>query len=605
MLSQASQTKIIGTGARRKDLHPLFLDIEKKMKSIPLPMNAARVCNAIARIGYEPHSALMDIIDNSVAAGALNVRVIIDLVEGKTINQRNNVARYRVVDNGKGMDETGIKNAFMLGSDGNYQPNSLSKYGMGLKSAGFSLGTRIQLVSKKNGELSDKYYLDRQIIENSKDYVICTEELSTKESDEYSQLINANTSGTVVEITGCGTIYHASAKSTIDKLKHRLGVTYFPFLSTPKEERRLTISLTYPGELNYSVQPLDILFVNDAEENFDPEKYTGALPCFAFKNEWNLATSSEGEVPPIKLEVVTFPKDGMSNNASPLSADEKLRIKSYRVSRENKGFFVYRNGRLIRWGDDLDDIVGKDLLGFRARMELTTDHDDLLHVDVSKQRLEMDDETRNNLEVLMRLPKRQSKQIFELCDDKINQGNGEGAGFSETAADVPEEDPIAGMSPADPAMKKFRAKKREAESEASVKKVQELEKKDDGNLGDSKDDNNSSDPDNEFRKVRYSDVLPGMDLWSTQKDPIQGTFVLINRRHAFYQSILSNFDESSPSRLAIEALIFCCAIGENQTYENLTKVPEGDIQEVLRRFYVVLSYNLGEWAGGNQNLFDK
>jgi len=564
------------------------------MKEISIPMNAVRVCNAIARIGYEPHSALMDIIDNSVAAEALNVRVFVDLLPGKTINQRNNVALYRIVDDGKGMDDAGIQNAFKLGSEADYKPNSLSKYGMGLKSAGFSLGTRIQLISKKNGNLSPKYFLDRKIIEEKNDYVVCCDELSPQEKTEYETLLSDCLSGTVLEITGCGEIYHTSAKTTIDKLKHRLGVTYYPFLSAPEGER-LQITLTYPGEEAHHIQPFDILFTQDADTGFDPSNYTGSRPCYAFKNEWKVPSIGEAEVPPIRLEVVTFPKGGMAESASPLAEEEKARIRSYRISREYKGFFIYRNGRLIRWGDDLG-IVGKDEIGFRARMELTTAHDDVLHVDVSKQRLEMDDQTRKDFDVLMRLPRKQARQVFEICEGLLSKGAGEGIGFSETADSIPEEDPVEDVTPPDPQEKKQRAKKQEEESKKTQEEI--CDKKSGEAI--------IVTPEEEiFRRVRYSDNLHGMNLWSAQKDTIQGTYVLINRRHAFYQSVISNLDESSPERLALEAIIFCCAVGENRTYENLTNVDGDSIRKVFDRYYTVFSFNLGEWAGGNQHIFEK
>ncbi len=38
-------------------------------EQIVIDMDAGRVCDAIARIGYSPASALMDLIDNSVTAG--------------------------------------------------------------------------------------------------------------------------------------------------------------------------------------------------------------------------------------------------------------------------------------------------------------------------------------------------------------------------------------------------------------------------------------------------------------------------------------------------------------------------------------------------------
>lgn len=240
------------------------------MEIITVPINAVRVCNAIARIGYEPHSALMDIIDNSVAAGAANVRVFIDLVEGKTINQRNNVARYRIVDDGKGMDEAGIQNAFKLGSDENYELNSLSKYGMGLKSAGFSLGARIQIVGKFGGRLSRKYYLDRETIKENNEYVVCVEDLLPSEKEEYEALLASKPTGTIVEITECGAIYHTSAKTTIRKLKDRLGVIYYSFLSG-SGGKGLEIILSLPGEDSFNVEPFDILFTHDADETFDPQ----------------------------------------------------------------------------------------------------------------------------------------------------------------------------------------------------------------------------------------------------------------------------------------------------------------------------------------------
>ncbi|ABQ26656.1 ATP-binding protein [Geotalea uraniireducens] len=561
------------------------------METIPISMNAVRVCDAIARIGYEPHSALMDIIDNSVAADALNVKLYVDLVEGKTINQRNNVARYRVVDDGKGMDEDGIKNAFKLGSDANYKQNSLSKYGMGLKSAGFSLGLRIQIISKTEGQLTRKYFLDRKVIEARNEYVVCCEDLTAIEKEEITSLL-PNSSGTIVEISGCGSIYHTSAKTTIEKLKHRLGVTYYSFLSA-SEGSRLNIKLIYPGEEGLDIKPFDILFTHDSDPGFDPTSYDAKKPCFAFKGEWNIPALGEEGAPPIKLEVVTFPQDTMGASSSPLGEDDRARIRTYRVSRENKGFFIYRNGRLIRWGDDLDNLVPKDLIGFRARMELLTEHDDLLHVDVSKQRLEMDDETRNNLDLLMRLPRKQAAQVFAVCKDLLRKGNGEGAGFTNTVDSVPEEDPIEDLTPPDPAERKERAKKREEESKETLDKIKPEEPEEE----------TSTTEESDFVKIRYSDNLPGINLWSTQKDAVQGTYVIINRRHAFYQSVLGNLDESSPERLALEAVIFCCAIGENKTYENLTLVPEDSIRKVFERYYSVLSFNISAWATGNQHIF--
>ena len=121
---------------------------------IVVKMNASRVIDAIARIGYSSHSAIMDIVDNSISAGATKILIEIDRDIEKTIVMKNNIITYRIVDNGKGMGDEQIINALKLGSDANYDDNSLSKYGMGLKSAGFSLGHKLEILSKKNNTLS-------------------------------------------------------------------------------------------------------------------------------------------------------------------------------------------------------------------------------------------------------------------------------------------------------------------------------------------------------------------------------------------------------------------------------------------------------------------
>lgn len=58
-------------------------------------MDASRVCDAIAKIGYSPASALMDIIDNAVTAGATEVIVEIETDPDKTFAAKNNVVRHR------------------------------------------------------------------------------------------------------------------------------------------------------------------------------------------------------------------------------------------------------------------------------------------------------------------------------------------------------------------------------------------------------------------------------------------------------------------------------------------------------------------------------
>jgi hypothetical protein len=236
-------------------------------------------------------------------------------------------------------------------------------------------------------------------------------------------------------------------------------------------------------------------------------------------------------------------------------------------------------------------------LGFRASLELSTAHDDLLHVDVSKQRLEMDDEIHGHLLSLMKSPKQQADAMFEKCRDLLKRGQPEGVGFEQTVDVVPEDDPAEEVSPPDVATRNSRAKKKEDESAQISQQTKDADPPVGGAAGEPKSEQG-------FVKIRYSDQVPGTNLWVSQKHPVHGVYVTINRRHNFYQTILAGWGEASPERLACEALIFCCAVAEVKTFENLTNVDDNVLKRVLERYMTVSSYNLNEWAAGNQHLFD-
>jgi len=53
-------------------------------EKISVPMDAGRICDAIAKIGYNPAAAIMDIVDNSITANAdvVSIEIEIDLDTG-------------------------------------------------------------------------------------------------------------------------------------------------------------------------------------------------------------------------------------------------------------------------------------------------------------------------------------------------------------------------------------------------------------------------------------------------------------------------------------------------------------------------------------------
>lgn len=561
-----------------------------------------RVCEAIARIGYEPHSAIMDLVDNSVAAGATSILVSLYLIQGKNLRSRNSVRKYQLVDNGSGMDEAGILRAFTLGSDSNYPPKSLSKYGMGLKSAGLSLGSRISIISKKDGSITARYTFDTRIIRDH-GLSVSKHPLSEEEIAEFSQIL-AGASGTIVEIEGCEDINHSSPNSTVTKLRSRLGVVYYSFLVSSKSRLQLATRVCPFGvdETPEQISPRDMLFTQEASRNtgWTPDGYDYISPYLVLDQDWNSMTGMHGtQMPPIRIQAVAFPQANMALERSPLSPEDKAKIKSYEVSRENKGFFIYRNGRLIRWGDDLEGMIGKDDINIRIRLELQDEHDDVLHVDVSKQRLEIDDEIRGDLDGIIKKAIKTAKEIREACQSRLKAVNTEeaGRGFTISARNIAEDDPLE-ASKGEPAPETTKRKRVKADEGAQViKRLKEEETE----TGESEITTPLSPPE-EFKKVRYSEEIPHGQVWKPFYDAIEGVFVCISRKHPFYEEFITRFGESTIERLMIEALIFSVGLAESNVVDNETKIDQEALDRVFRRFHKNIDTWLADWSLENTNI---
>jgi hypothetical protein len=100
-------------------------------------------------IGYSLETALADVIDNSITAGATEIRLFVDVACPDP--------RIGVLDNGKGMTRAQLLEAMRLGSSNPRarRPRAdLGRFGLGLKTASFSQCRRMTVVSRKGADLS-------------------------------------------------------------------------------------------------------------------------------------------------------------------------------------------------------------------------------------------------------------------------------------------------------------------------------------------------------------------------------------------------------------------------------------------------------------------
>src|SRR5437763_1879251 len=85
--------------------------------------DATGVLQAISRIGYQLQEAFADLIDNSIDAGARNVRV-------RFFRDGDRLTAIAVADDGSGMDEGTLEEAMRFGSKIKKAEGDLGKYGM-------------------------------------------------------------------------------------------------------------------------------------------------------------------------------------------------------------------------------------------------------------------------------------------------------------------------------------------------------------------------------------------------------------------------------------------------------------------------------------------
>ncbi|GAE27806.1 RNA polymerase sigma factor [Halalkalibacter wakoensis JCM 9140] len=119
------------------------------MDEIITQPSAAPVIQALRSIGYNSQTAIADLIDNSIDAKATKICLEFSYNEGN--------GSIKIIDNGIGMDEIELQTAMTVGSKDprdKRERDELGRFGMGLKTAAFSLGKRLTVVSKKDSKLS-------------------------------------------------------------------------------------------------------------------------------------------------------------------------------------------------------------------------------------------------------------------------------------------------------------------------------------------------------------------------------------------------------------------------------------------------------------------
>ena len=118
---------------------------------------AASLIEGHRDFGYSLETALADIIDNAITAGARTATLIADTVADEPW--------IALADDGSGMTETELVEAMRLGSKNptdDREAEDLGRFGLGLKSASFSQCRSLTVLTRKDDRTScARWDLDR------------------------------------------------------------------------------------------------------------------------------------------------------------------------------------------------------------------------------------------------------------------------------------------------------------------------------------------------------------------------------------------------------------------------------------------------------------
>lgn len=127
------------------------------------PPKASAMLEALRGLGYNTATALADIVDNSIAAGAAVVSLCFSWQGGQST--------ITVLDDGTGMSPSELDLGMRLGEKNPLEArsvNDLGRFGLGLKTASFSQCRRLTVASRKDG-LTTSLRWDLDVIAKSQD----------------------------------------------------------------------------------------------------------------------------------------------------------------------------------------------------------------------------------------------------------------------------------------------------------------------------------------------------------------------------------------------------------------------------------------------------
>lgn len=332
-----------------------------------VPPDPSRLIEGLRDTGYVFSTAVADLVDNSVSAGASTIHVNIAMDFGGQIS-------VAVIDDGCGMDAGELENAMKYGSQPRSDPFSLGKFGLGLKTASTAFCRCLSVITRKQqGGPVRKATWDLDHIADADKWELLLPE-PTEAEVETLDLVTGGGSGTLVQWDKVDRVLKDYSDPGGKPARNALGreiqafsrhaaMVYQRFID-PDDQRARTLSLFVNGKV---IAPWDPFCVDE------PETQVAA-------SEEKTVKFPGGQEASFTMKAYILPR--RHTFSSPEA--EKMA----RVGNDTQGLYIYRENRLIHAQDWLR-MFNREPHYSLLRVEFSFDHrlDDAFHVDIKKSQV--------------------------------------------------------------------------------------------------------------------------------------------------------------------------------------------------------------------------
>lgn len=284
---------------------------------------ADALIESLRSVGYSLQTAIADIIDNSIAAGAFNIWI--------RFHWSGKDSLISIVDDGCGMSDAQLSDAMRPGSRSPLEerdPKDLGRFGLGLKTASFSQCRKLSVLSRNACNVVAEREWDLDYVASKKQWRLLKQ--VTGERERYVDELNRMDQGTAViwhnldRITGESNKNNLTSQTIfnkqIDDVREHLGMIYHRFLEGSKPRLKIWLNGT---EKHHLIQP------------WDP--FLGGHDCTSRK---------PGDKVDFGDSIVSI-KGYVLPHKDKLSEAEYKAVAGPNGWNAQQGFYIYRNDRML------------------------------------------------------------------------------------------------------------------------------------------------------------------------------------------------------------------------------------------------------------------